>query len=1248
MSTTEPRALQAALQSPAFATRGGTLAMHVANRHVERWAPEAGASRIRSLRSLRFVDRLVTPWIESAQRSASLRLFSHYASAGLPERAAPAPSSWVFPRPWFQDELDWMAAARQVGAQAVMQQMPAPTLLTTRGTFIASTSATASAIPPVLHEYVAPSLSLARPTPVISGDAYSPLVPLAAAHTAQVIRRAVAPMTSVTTMSPNLRAMLGAMLQRAAGTEDVGPTRAARYAPELVTPPAPRAAVEETDATALAETFAEQHARLAEVQRMARLAAERELAARAPEPAPVTEAQLAEVRAARPVSSTSDPAERQRIEEKIAQRLAAMRRAEAIRLHEQAREAAARDARASAQAVETPVVETPAQPESRPESTVAAEIAAVVSALPAELATLVSASIARRPERATAAIAELGDALRTVELLARTTASGGAIEVARGPRVVMPAGLGGLVAAVDATTAFAPAQPRVPTLGLARTAAPTSALAAATSRTPAALTHIAWSDRWLARFAGARPQSLELLAVASRPQLQLGTLAVPAPPSVFVAPAEERRDDGFTVGFARDAARPGMDEPLPTLRGGPPPAQPVVRFDDDAETPDDMLAAIALAATRSRAAVVAPPQTPATAPATSTSATSTSATSATAPASATVRETLADRVAHAAPAAPGAGLFAQLASSPFAPALRHIISLGTAPRFDVRALFGANLSATYLAGLVSAPTDAVAVEPGERAVPELELPLVAPQLPRDGEELVTVRSGLLSSVDVDTRATGAVPSPARPRATAPLAQTMVETLALPMLDEAVEPSAEPAIAAPGMIAERAHAWSVAQERSVSDLAFDFVPPELVLAARVYGLGPAEAAQAARLAISGAGQLTAMASAVDRTFVQALTIDAEKRSERARVVTAYPVSEPAEEPPAVRAPSAASFGVARRAPRGAFLWPAASTAALGLTAATPESEQGMSVAALELLAAQAVAELGTYAALAPRPHESFETPAASGSVEPDDAAVIASASALVAPERREKFQALYVALSRSSSTRTWSPAARAARALALAGRGDDTVSARERAALAWDVLPVVYGAGAADDENLSTGEAAARAERRREELRAFDQVLVDSRPGLAALSARAGEALGSYVQPASSSEREVGAVKRPPTAAPELVQTGGRSAGRFGGGEVEIPAWFEAAARKMFEEKSGSSVAEGISLAELTLITAAPATQIAASSREHGSQAPTTVAATPAKGASGPEVDIEKLANEVYREVLVLMDLARARNGEPYL
>ena len=127
--------------------------------------------------------------------------------------------------------------------------------------------------------------------------------------------------------------------------------------------------------------------------------------------------------------------------------------------------------------------------------------------------------------------------------------------------------------------------------------------------------------------------------------------------------------------------------------------------------------------------------------------------------------------------------------------------------------------------------------------------------------------------------------------------------------------------------------------------------------------------------------------------------------------------------------------------------------------------------------------------------------------------------------------------------------------------------------------------------------------------------------------------------------------RAPTAAQEMVRTGRPSTGggRFGGGEVEIPTWFEAAARKMLEERSGG-VTDVISLAELTLVSAAPSQQIAASTRGVPSAAPTNPnpSAQGAGANAAQQVDIEKVANEVYKQILTLMDAARFRNGEPYL
>ena len=54
-----------------------------------------------------------------------MRLFQQYAHTGASEREGGA-VSWVFPRPWYQDELDWMTAARQVNTTSQGQQVSAP------------------------------------------------------------------------------------------------------------------------------------------------------------------------------------------------------------------------------------------------------------------------------------------------------------------------------------------------------------------------------------------------------------------------------------------------------------------------------------------------------------------------------------------------------------------------------------------------------------------------------------------------------------------------------------------------------------------------------------------------------------------------------------------------------------------------------------------------------------------------------------------------------------------------------------------------------------------------------------------------------------------------------------------------------------------------------------------------------------------------------------------------------------------
>jgi hypothetical protein len=130
-----------------------------------------------------------------------------------------------------------------------------------------------------------------------------------------------------------------------------------------------------------------------------------------------------------------------------------------------------------------------------------------------------------------------------------------------------------------------------------------------------------------------------------------------------------------------------------------PPTPDPARVDDSAATPDEVFAAISAAASQKRAAAVTPIHVASTEIQT------------TAPIE---RTSIADTITSAAPSSPTAGLAAHLAASPFAPALRHVLSIPSATSFDVRALFGGALSASYLAGLIA--PDEMAIE-STRALP---------------------------------------------------------------------------------------------------------------------------------------------------------------------------------------------------------------------------------------------------------------------------------------------------------------------------------------------------------------------------------------------------------------------------------------------------------------------------------------------------------------------------------------------------
>jgi hypothetical protein len=262
--------------------------------------------------------------------------------------------------------------------------------------------------------------------------------------------------------------------------------------------------------------------------------------------------------------------------------------------------------------------------------------------------------------------------------------------------------------------------------------------------------------------------------------------------------------------------------------------------------------------------------------------------------------------------------------------------------------------------------------------------------------------------------------------------------------------------------------------------------------------------------------------------------------------------------------------------------------------------------------------------------------------------------------RARFEAIYVALAQTGDGQNLSPSARAARAMALLAREDGgTTSARERALAAWTMLPNVYQGG--------MDMVAPRGGAESPEGGAGFGGIAETRPGLASLAARAGESLGSFVTPSApevsswydSSAPSLAARAETPVyvntaaasssmpSAAAAMSRPGRAFSQSGGGEPEIPAWFEAAARRMLDDRSP---AQGMSLAELVLVTAAatPSRAIAAATRgapsTGGTGAPIVSASA---GGSSQKPDVEAIAQEVYQEVMRLIDIARERSGDPY-
>jgi hypothetical protein len=759
----------------AFIPQGGAVAMRASERHIDRMAPERDAMRrSRSLATLGFSDRVIGPYVIPAQQSP-LRMFSSeeaLAEAGSDPSPEIEPTSWIFPRPWYLDELGWLQSTRASAMATEGRAERAARAAAVRPAQPASSRAglgvmvpTATAAPAL--ELIAPSFGslggrLGRPaagalaevrrargpeavtaaapgaTRARAGQpiptrpaalrAWSPLVPFAAVQAAELMAGVLAP-------AVRPRAATDAANDAATIDSDVAPWQAAPTQ-ELVAPwVAPRDLVE----TRRADT-------------------RREPASARPAPVP--------------------EALRNRLQNAL-RRLEAQRAQTRTQAQAQGRpQTQIETGRTSGQAAPATAAPATAAPGASPAGPEAGAAAAAASSSTA---------------RTAGAAAPASASSRALELVLRSAVAGRTgqdMAPSTGPRLALPAGLGGLIvgmraervvsrpaslraaapAAAGRAAAVTPARdataelplatpvPAPARAGQASPAAPAmatpaapglaygSAYRAVTRTRPSALAHVAWTDRWLARFAGASTEALaamELTTGTAASAPMRAAFAAQAPEAVFLsgllgasaataraaspetaAPASPggRASGAVQARPAAAAARPQPSaaarpsagaRPAPAPAPATPPSAP--RIADDDSVSDEVFAAIAAAAARAprrgaqsaRAAsaaeaTAAQPSRAATAAATTTStaAATAEARALAAPAPATGEASGVDRLLAASPAAPGPGMRVALASSPVAPALSALLPLPPSPSFDVRAMHGVELARAYLLGLI--------------------------------------------------------------------------------------------------------------------------------------------------------------------------------------------------------------------------------------------------------------------------------------------------------------------------------------------------------------------------------------------------------------------------------------------------------------------------------------------------------------------------------------------------------------------
>ncbi len=1117
------RALSAALGAARpFQPRGARQAQAASSRVVSRFTPDQSMQAGRPLASLAFADQRMVRYLNPSTRFGAMPMF---ATRHTRESQRLENTSWLFPTPWYLDELSWLAAERQQVGKSVAQRAQA-------------------GVRPMWTGWSAPSMTASEP---IRGYPWSSLISHRQASLlpmiSQLQKRSVSVVRSVAT--PHQEFLSVNQLVNAIGGND------------------------------------KQRARVATILRRSTGATQ-----------PLKSA---------PSDLRAQTSLQGRVQSSVAGEVIGTGQSLSVSGGAQGR------------------VQSSVPGEGQPR-------------VPNSLHT----SRNQVAEKVQHSDQRFGRGIPAQILLAESlTRDSGRIAPSAGPRLALPAGLGGLVGSVQQVAAMnrplnanAIGQETSVLRNIAGEASPIGSgvkrggLSTLAVQPPTALGHIAWSDRWLARFAGASETAMALFAPVmsvvhpeiafpvSRPYVELGGQSASA-----ATPVVGERD-----GSQRIAAAP-------------------VQADDEIVS-DEIFATLSRAAVQSPRVETKLPSTRAQRP-----------------------TALVDEVLMSSIAAPFAGVRSSLGASPVAPGLRGALGLTVEPSYDARVIASAQMAQSYVqgelgpsllfdtSGIDSArPTaarfagDPVAKRMGpmsfatrggasvatrDRAIKYAEMSLVSPDSDTHSDSYSDLQrtAQLIEMASVARYLTDTTPW----GSSVDMARYWTETAG----QHVVSPQRVAVSTRPGDIAASAQRAAIDTHLTSADLSFDFVPPELAAAIQVYGLGSGAGAQAARLSVHGPHVLSQGVSELDQILV-ALVQSNQATGSTQFVPDRSWTSDGLPTPHSLGASRADVHGRRRTighdvAPRtrGASLWPDSVVRALRLDTDKGGTDKVERVypnvlAALDLLAAQTVVDAGQVAA--------YGIPA-TRVVQTSRTEQVQEESLGVA-----EVQEVYAALSRAPSGRTLTPTARAARSLAMArARSEHPVSAASRAAVAWAAFPqVLHGQSPEDTDTQRETDDSKRASDRR-----------------AFMATRAGASLQSLVAPMREEHPAyeetvrafMSAADRAPSAAPELVRTAPsapQSATAGANRRSQIPPWFEETARQMFQSVGSS---DEISLAEMTLIHTAPATQVAASPRNVSQPAAPRQPPGPTPE-SVPE-DLDEIAEQCFSKLMEAMQIARWRNGDPW-